>query len=213
MKRSRLYRFSKPGEPHLPIVALTADRTTEVAARCAYAGIDACVTKPINPARMLNVVRAFAPAIPLAPAETERVGAAPVTDIASHPRFRAANPLPTVDRFTLRAHEAVGGKSLLAKQVGEFLRDADIVLESLAASAEERDVPQFRAKVHALRSGATSIGAKALYDLCLQWRQINLAELAEHGARYVDRLAAELERVRGTLHVFVASGDASESRV
>jgi two-component system sensor histidine kinase RpfC len=209
IEATKLYRFSSLGEPHLPIIALTADSTPEVAARCAEAGLDTCIIKPVEPARLLEVIRALAPAVPLAVSEA---AAAPVTDIASHPRFQAATFMPTIDRATLGELEELGGRPFLAELVKEFLRDAEIVLESLATSADEGDVPAFRAKVHALRSGAANIGAKALYDLCLQWRQINLAELAENGPRHVERLTAELDRVRRALQQYLSSGHQSESQ-
>ncbi|HUC60507.1 MAG TPA: response regulator [Alphaproteobacteria bacterium] len=209
IEATKLYRFASLGEPHVPIIALTADTTPEVAARCAEAGLDTCVTKPVEPARLLEVIRSLAPAAPLAAAtDAER---APVTDIASHPRFQAASFVPTVDRATLGELEELGGKPFLAELVKEFLRDAEVVLESLATSVDEGDVPAFRAKVHALRSGAANIGAKALYDLCLQWRQITLAELAEHGPRHVERLRAEFERLRRALQQHLAADNQSES--
>ena len=77
----------------------------------------------------------------------------------------------------------------------------------LTDAAECCDVKLFRDKAHALRSGAANIGARGIYDLCLQWRQITAAELQENGRRHADRLAAELERAsRALLQHRVLSG-------
>src|SRR4029077_6383285 len=56
IEATKLYRFSSIGQPHVPIVALTADATTDAWARCKEAGMDGCVTKPIEPARLLDVI-------------------------------------------------------------------------------------------------------------------------------------------------------------
>ena len=192
---TKLYRFTAIGLPHLPIVALTADITPEVAQRCSEAGMDACLIKPIEPARLLEVIETMVsdteePAFVLAPA---------VTDITSHPKFRPASALPAIDSKVMSELEALGGKDFLADLIKEFIVDAEVLVQSIKAAAEAVDVKAFRDQAHALRSGAANIGAKGLYDLCLQWRQIGAPELRAEGARNIERLNFELERARTAL--------------
>ncbi|HEY5216754.1 MAG TPA: ATP-binding protein, partial [Pseudolabrys sp.] len=56
IEATKLYRFASLGRPRVPIVALTADATEDVARRCEDAGMDACVTKPIEPHRLLEII-------------------------------------------------------------------------------------------------------------------------------------------------------------
>ena len=56
IEATKLYRFASLGMPRIPIVALTADATAEASARCEEAGMDACVTKPIEPARLIEII-------------------------------------------------------------------------------------------------------------------------------------------------------------
>jgi two-component system sensor histidine kinase RpfC len=210
LEATKLFRFTELGQPHLPIIALTADITPEVAARCLEAGMDSCLTKPIEPAKLLQAIDDAVPAAP-EPAETSSKSPL-VTDIASHPRFRPAITLPSIDEGVLKELEALGGKEFLSEVSREFVHDADILVGTLAGAVENEDVPLFRDRAHALRSGAANIGAKALYDLCLQWRQIGNAELAENGARYIERLTAELDRVRSALEQYRAQGEQTESQ-
>ncbi len=211
LEATKLYRFTALGLPHLPIVALTADITPEVAQRCAEAGMDACVTKPVEPARLLEIIDTMVPTD-----KTQSAGHAsdspPVTDIASHPRFRPASALPAIDLRVLGELETLGGKAFLADLIKEFIHDAGQLVAEISAAAEAVDVKVFRDQAHALRSGAANIGAKGLYDLCLQWRQINEMELQLDGHRHAERLSAELERVRHALmqHQEAAAGQ-SES--
>ena len=59
IEATKLYRFASLGMPRIPIVALTADATAEASARCEEAGMDACVTKPIEPARLIEMIESL----------------------------------------------------------------------------------------------------------------------------------------------------------
>jgi two-component system sensor histidine kinase RpfC len=198
LEATKLYRFTSLGQPHVPIVALTADTSPEVAQRCHEAGMDACITKPVEPARLLEAIHKMVP-LPLeAPAETP-VEPQQVTDITAHPRFRPASAVPAVDERTLAELESLGGTAFLAELIKEFVHDAGVLVDTLAEAALEGNVRKFRDQAHALRSGAANIGAKGLYELCLAWRQITVADLNENGTRYIERLRVELERTQRTL--------------
>jgi two-component system sensor histidine kinase RpfC len=209
LEATKLFRFTALGQPHLPIIALTADITPEVAARCLEAGMDSCLTKPIEPAKLLDAIEQMVPA---PPAPIEGAKSPLVTDISSHPRFRPASTLPSIDEGVLKELEALGGKDFLNEVTREFVRDAEVLIGNLAKAVDQEDVMMFRDRAHALRSGAANIGAKALYDLCLQWRQIIAAELHEDGKRHVERLSAELERVRHALERYRTQCEQSESQ-
>ena len=66
---TKIYRMAHIGDPHLPIVALTADATTETRRLCEEAGMDAYVTKPVEAARLLQVIDELAESA--GPKETE----------------------------------------------------------------------------------------------------------------------------------------------
>lgn len=53
------YRFAHIGEPHLPIVALTADATLETRDECLASGMDAVLTKPVEARTLLETVDAM----------------------------------------------------------------------------------------------------------------------------------------------------------
>ena len=210
LEATKLYRFTALGLPHLPIVALTADITPEVAQRCTEAGMDACITKPVEPVRLLEIIDNMVPAKDAAPPAGDPVPEA-VTDITSHPRFRPATALPAIDLRVLGELETLGGKAFLTDLIKEFIHDAGVLVQQVAEAAAAVDVRMFRDQAHALRSGAANIGAKGLYDLCLQWRQISEAELQLDGRRHAERLAAELERVRHALLQYQETVEQSES--
>jgi two-component system sensor histidine kinase RpfC len=209
LEATKLYRFTALGLPHVPIVALTADITPEVAQRCSEAGMDACITKPVEPARLLEIVDTMVPR-DAKPTAKSLEAAPPVTDITSHPRFRSATALPAVDLRVLGELESLGGKTFLLDLIKEFVGDAEVLVGEISAAADAVDVQMFRDQAHALRSGAANIGAKGLYDLCLQWRQITEVELQLDGHRHAERLSAELERVRHALFQYRDTAEQAE---
>ncbi|GLK78432.1 hybrid sensor histidine kinase/response regulator [Methylopila turkensis] len=206
---TKLYRFASLGKPRIPIVALTADATSDSRVRCLDAGMDACLTKPIEPAHLLATIDELASsgrgaATETAEGQTETsLAAAEVDDeivanIASHPRYRATRRA-VIDRVALDELEELGGREFVADLIDEFIGDAAAVLTGLREAVAQRQAGDFREHAHALRSGAANIGARGMYELCLSYRNLDAQTLAASGAEHVRRLEAEFERVRKTL--------------
>src|SRR5260370_16744539 len=53
---TKLYRMEHLGEARLPIIALTADSTSETERQCREAGMDAVLTKPVEAAQLLAAI-------------------------------------------------------------------------------------------------------------------------------------------------------------
>lgn len=203
---TKLYRFASLGKPHVPIVALTADATAEARERCLEAGMDACLTKPIEPARLLAMIEEIcggAAGEATAEAEAASVASAEVDDeivsnIARHPNYRPAKRA-VVDRTTIAELEELGGQDFVQDLVDAFIADAAEVLRSLHEAVEAREPSVFREQAHALRSGAANIGARGMYEICLTYRNIDARDLARDGVEHLQRLESEYERVCKTL--------------
>lgn len=194
---TKLYRFAALGRPHVPVVALTADATEEVARRCEEAGMDACITKPIEPNRLLELIAT------LVPESAGAAQAAPsMAEVANHPgarpRLRAAGT-SAVDVQTLDALEELGGKDFVDELASQFIEDGGEILDELAEAASSGDLKAFREQLHALRSAAANIGARGIYEMCLGWRHIAPEDFAIRGEAHLTRLNEEFERVRMAL--------------
>jgi two-component system sensor histidine kinase RpfC len=206
IETTKLYRFASIGQRRIPIVALTADATPEMERRCRDAGMDGCATKPIEPARLLAMIEQMVPQGEQQDAEpAEREG---VSELASHPRFQAGAAL-SLNTRALDDLRSLGGDAFVTELTAQFLTDAEALLSDLQAASTARDVQSFRERAHALRSGAANIGAQAVYELCLTWREIDGRELAREGQHHLQKLNAELERVRAALAAYAAEMKAS----
>lgn len=203
---TKLYRFASLGRPRTPIVALTADATADARERCLEAGMDACLTKPIEPERLLAMIEEMCGGSAegaLAAAEAASDAATAVDDeivanIARHPGYRPAKRA-VVDRSTLAELEELGGQEFIADLVDAFIGDAASVLQSLHDAVAAGEAGAFREQTHALRSGAANIGARGMYEICLSYRNADARDLAANGVDHVRRLESEFERVKKTL--------------
>src|SRR5262249_25498700 len=105
IEATKLYRFTALGRDHVPIVALTADATADARTRCEAAGRDACLTKPIEPARLLAMIDQ------LVPGGEGAASAEAVANIAEHPKFHGGSLC--VDPEKLKDLETIGGRDFI----------------------------------------------------------------------------------------------------
>ena len=186
IEATKIYRMAALGAEEVPIVALTADAMEETRIRCLEAGMRACLVKPVEPARLLEIIGEIARAArtgeALAPAAPDRSGAAPAA-------------APTLDAEVVANLLALGGTEFLAEIGTGFHAEAEARLDGLRAALARGDVPDFRFQAHGLRSIAANLGARALGDLCLPYQTVSAEDLRANGMGYLARIGDELERV------------------
>lgn len=194
---AKLYRVGHIGEWRMPIVALTADATTETERLCREAGMDAVLTKPVEPAQLLGEIEAvYARAVwP----EQMAVGAPRVvTPITVHPRFVPDAP-PVVDEEIFNALRKLGGNDFVVEVVETFRKDAWQLVERLKKAVENSDLREFRELIHSLRSGAVNVGGIRLCQNLNTLRDISARDLSVNGADHVEKLENELARLEAAL--------------
>lgn len=193
---TKLFRFGALGQPHTTIIGLTADVTGEVRVRCLEAGMDDCLSKPIEPRQLLDALDAAVSQVGRKAPEPVRES---VTDIAVHPRFRPASG-PAVDVAVLAKLEALGGLAFLDDLIDDFLSDASQLRKDLVAACMREEVAEVLAKAHALFSAAGNMGAEPLRQVCREIENLTANEMARAGRLGLPELGAELERVAVALH-------------
>ena len=99
--------------------------------------------------------------------------------------------------------EKLGGKAFVSEIVTQFMHDAADVLDRLGAAVAMQDVNAFRDHAHALRSCAANVGAQSVYRRCLDLRDIDVQELAQHGHAHVRALEHDFAQARRALHPLV----------
>ncbi len=204
----KLHRFGTGGRDLPPFVALTADATEETRRQCEAAGVDAYVTKPVALEQLLALVERLTRPAAAGPAAARATHDDTRRPYRGDPDRRGADPsrLPVLDQGLLeRLRQLDDEEDFLAGLIHDFIADAEQLIAELEAGAAAADAATFRDRAHALRSSAAHIGATALFELCLEWRGIGAAELAERGVDHVARLRSELERLRCALLAEIAA--------
>ena len=195
---AKLYRVGHIGEWRLPIIALTADATSETERLCREAGMDAVLTKPVEAAQLLGALDEIHARV----MRPERIAVgAPlmvVTPITAHPRF-VQDSGATVDESTFEALKNLGGSDFVFEVVDTFRKDGARLVEQLKLAAEKADLREFRDLMHSLRSGAANVGGVKLCQTLTGLRDVSTKDLRTSGASYVDKIEGEMTRLDAIL--------------
>jgi two-component system sensor histidine kinase RpfC len=186
LEATKLYRMGAAGDRRVPIIGLTADATPAAARRAEEAGMDACLTKPVNGALLLDRIDELT--ADQAPAEPEARGVGPAPAVTTH-----RDP---IDVAMLENLKALGGPAFLEEVISAFLVDGEGILADLQAAVVEGDVTAFMEKAHALQSGAGNIGVQRLAERCRRWRPRSADDLKANGPEVLMELRADFETAR-----------------
>lgn len=171
--------------------------------------MDACLTKPVDPQRLLEVIDATVSS------DEEGRSRAPhrARDAGSATRDDApVAPSGPIDAVALENLAKLGDNGFVGSLIEQFVIDAARLLDDLSANVAEHDVTAFRANCHALASAAANVGARGVFGLCVTWQNISPKELADRGEMHLQRLAKELDAANTALREFVVEPDEAPVR-
>jgi two-component system sensor histidine kinase RpfC len=194
IEATKLYRFTALGRRRIPIVGITADASIETMERCLDAGMDACISKPVEATPLLQLIDDIVEKI--APAQ---VPAFDPTGVVTPLFPQATDETPAISWEKMIDLEELGGAEFVIDLLNEYLSDSEKVLDALRQSVADANVTAFRDGTHALRSSGANIGATKVAEMCLHLQRIERAEFDAKGARHLDALESELRRVRTAL--------------
>jgi len=207
VEAAKLSRFMSPGSPRMPIVALTADATAEARAECEEAGMDACLTKPIDTRKLFDLFEALVPgggAVQRGPEE----GASEAEEAASE----GPEEPPCLDPRYLRELSDLGGNSdFVVRLAWTFLKGSKEKVRGLERAVADRDVEKARELAHALKGNSGQIGALALMQACERFSGIAAGELERNGGVYLEEVKEELSRARTALDEYLGTRNSAVS--
>lgn len=194
IEATKLYRFMALGRRRIPIVGITADASPETSERCLSAGMDACVSKPIEPAQLLELIDDLTDCSPAA--------AAPVFDPAGivTPLFQGRqDDASAINWDKVDELADLGGPEFVEELLAEYVVDTKSLLEAIRDSVASADLEGFRNGTHALRSSGANIGAEKVAQMCLHLQRIGREEFEVKSVAHLRTLELELQRVRDAL--------------
>ncbi|NND55569.1 MAG: PAS domain S-box protein [Gammaproteobacteria bacterium] len=204
---------------HIPIIALTANVLSEEAEACRAAGMDECLTKPIERALLDKTISIHLTAEVLArPAqqETDRAEAPTVSSLATNdlelPTDEASLPAIGEPKAVSDSGQQLLDMRVFAENIGDdllvqhellrrFASEADKNLLECLTALSEQDTAVLECNAHKLKSAARTIGATALADTCVAIEQAarddddeKLALLIEEQAGLIKLLNQEIDK-------------------
>lgn len=200
----KLYRFSHPKDSSIRFLVLTANATTEAMNECKEAGVDTYLTKPIDPAKLLDQIDRLAPK-GMAAKHADKTPVRPFAVLtASPPSVHVLNDA------TLASLEIMGKRSaFIPELIHGFLHDAEQLLSDMEAALREKRGRDFKDTAHALKGSAGSVGAQALYDSCAGISAISEEELINKSSSLMHDLITQYESARYELLAYLKRRAAS----
>ena len=208
VEAAKLSRFLSPGSSRMPIVALTADATPEARAECEEAGMDACLTKPIDTRKLFDLFEALIPAG--VPVRRNPEGASPEAKEEAAPE--GPEDPPCLDPRYLQELSDLGGNSdFVVRLAWTFLKGSKEKVRGLERAVADRDVEKARELAHALKGNSGQIGALSLMRACERFSGIALGEMERDGGTYLEEVKEELSRARTALDEYLGTRNSAVS--
>jgi HPt (histidine-containing phosphotransfer) domain-containing protein len=154
-------RKNEPAGRHIPIIAMTAESMQGDRERCLAAGMDDYVSKPIEPAKLLQAIRRSLP-------DSDEVETSP-----EPPPQEAATPAPAADEASLvnlAQLQSVVGQDMakVRKFLHLFIKAAEPALRALDAAVLAKDGAGLRQQAHKVRGSSANIGAEPMAKLAAE---------------------------------------------
>jgi CheY-like chemotaxis protein len=182
---TKLYRFISLDQRYVPIVAVMGAATEEEKRHCKDAGMDACITAPIELHQLLEIITTLVHDDSRNQRSDPNAGGS-----ADHCTGEAG----AIDLRTLSALESLGGREFADQLAAQFLDDASEILHDLTEEMTSSDVTAF-SKLYILRNASANIGARGIYNMCSAWSQVAPETVAILSETELERLRGECGRV------------------
>ncbi len=182
---TRAIRTRESGGARTPIVALTANVLAGQFQSCIDAGMDDVLGKPLEPARLQDVLERFVLRMPVSTAAAS-VEAPPGPSLA-------AAPIDLARLGSLAGDDAAFMRELLATFRSSAASAVVELRDSLAAGDRER----LRHAAHKLKGGSDNIGAGRLRELASLIESGSPNAPIEELTRWTEAVAAELAELDG----------------
>jgi PAS domain S-box-containing protein len=174
---------------HLPVLAMTAHAMEEDRLRCLRAGMDAYLTKPLDPRQLWEALDAVTGGPPTPPGSVAPGGAPPLAP--------TAEPL-TLDRAAALA--GVGGDAnLLAELARLTLAEAPGWLADARAALAAGDAPRLRRAAHTVKGGVGHFAAAAASEAAARLEAAARAGDLAGAAPLLDALEQNMARLEPAL--------------
>jgi two-component system, sensor histidine kinase RpfC len=194
----KIHRFTGPKDSSVRFLVLTANATTEAMKECREAGVDGFLTKPIEPAKLLDQIDRLAPKGAISGLPNKAVANISSASTASGPVEHVLNDA------TLASLEIMGKRSsFIPELIHGFLHDTEGLLESMEQAIRAKRYEDFKDLSHAMKGSAGSVGAQSLYDICSGISGVSDEMLGKRASALMHDLVTQYESARYELLAYL----------
>jgi two-component system sensor histidine kinase RpfC len=191
----RQAKVMQAGMPSIPIIALSADATTESIRDAGAAGANLFLTKPIVVAKLLDAI------VDLIKKEPGVAMVKPVPEPQSEKAGFRPEALRELASMNL-------GESFLTHFVEQCLQDAERCLTDIENAGGSSDWDSAREGAHALKGISENLGADSVSKICTQIMHANSFELSREWRKHFKALSDAnhlmAKQVEGELKILLA---------
>jgi signal transduction histidine kinase/DNA-binding response OmpR family regulator len=191
LEATRQIHAAWPGDSP-PIIALTAGASAEDRARCEAAGMDGYLTKPLQVSALAQALERWVAQKPAAPADA----AAPA---ATAPASAPEAPLMDFARLEEFREFDDDEQTMTREVIDLFLSDTPPRLAAMRAAIDASNAGDLTRAAHALKGGASNIGAKAIQQHADALEAASREAMPEDAQLRVAKLAELWEQTREAL--------------
>lgn len=201
----KLYKFST-SHP-IPVLILSANVTTDVIAECQRAGTAEFVAKPIRAATLLDAIDRN-----LASRAAEFQTVLPITRSDERPTLTVVDT-PAVDPGVLEDLGRLSPDSTFVERlVLGFRSDAERLVASISDALAARRYQEVKDAAHALKGGASSVGATQLVSIALRFENATYDTMRLKATAWTEELIRASDNVLFALETHVEQRRQQQSK-
>jgi len=195
-------RIRKLERGSMPIVALTADAVEGVAQKAKEAGMNGYLTKPLEPEKLLEVIRSMTNGGGKFKEEKSKscAKAAEAENPYYEHKYETLDFDGAVNRLGGKRDKYIG----ILKSFVELHKDDGVKIRELAASGKRDELRRF---LHSLKGSAANIGALRLKDLLARLEESCIPQNCEKNAKWMNDLEKEFERLIEEIMQYIRAFD------
>ncbi len=161
----KIYRITARDKPHVPIVILTANATTEARRECEEAGVDAFLTKPIDAYSLLDMVAQLA---------TTNDKFASTEQLIKHREEEITRDLPLLNFNALHQLKMLGDQddNFVHTVIQGFIEESEYLLNAMQSAMNKKEYSVVKELAHTLKGSAGNVGAELFSSICREITQL-----------------------------------------